>query len=603
MAQGFLPVNIEEVMAAGHDAPDFVFVTGDAYVDHPSFAHALIGRVVEAAGYSVMIAAQPEFRTDEAFKALPRPKLAFLICGGNMDTMVNHYTVAKKRRPSDFYSPGGKTGLRPDRATIVYGKMLRRCFPDVPIVIGGIEASLRRLGHYDYWSDKVMRSILIDSCADLLIYGMGERQIREIADLLASGKPVNEITNVRGTVYKSKKLPEDVETVLPSFMEIASDKRRYAESFAVQYDNTDPFRGKKLAEPYENCFIVQNPPALPLTQAGLDAVYELPYAGAYHPSYEKDGGVPAASEISFSITSSRGCFGGCNFCALTFHQGRIVQARSHESIMREAEKLVRRPDFKGFIHDVGGPTANFRAPACEKQLTRGACSGKQCLFPKPCSQLKADHSDYISLLRKLRRVPGVKKVFIRSGIRFDYLLADPECEAVLEELARNHISGQLKVAPEHISDNVLKYMGKPEHGVYEEFDRLYRSVTEKSGKKLFTVPYLMSSHPGSTLKDAVALAEYLRDRRIRPEQVQDFYPTPSTVSTCMYYTGIDPRTMEPVYTASSPHEKALQRALIQYSRPENYKLVKEALITAGRRDLIGNSGKCLIKPYERNIKK
>ena len=603
MAEGFLPVNIEEVRAAGHDVPDFVFVTGDAYVDHPSFAHALIGRVVEAAGYSVMIAAQPEFRTDEAFKALPRPKLAFLICGGNMDTMVNHYTVAKKRRPSDFYSPGGKTGLRPDRATIVYGKMLRRCFPDVPIVIGGIEASLRRLGHYDYWSDKVMRSILIDSCADLLIYGMGERQIREIADLLASGKPVNEITNVRGTVYKSKKLPEDVETVLPSFMEIASDKRRYAESFAIQYDNTDPFRGKKLAEPYENCFIVQNPPALPLTQAELDAVYELPYAGAYHPSYEKDGGVPAASEISFSITSSRGCFGGCNFCALTFHQGRIVQARSHESIMREAEKLVRRPDFKGFIHDVGGPTANFRAPACEKQLTRGACSGKQCLFPKPCSQLKADHSDYISLLRKLRRVPGVKKVFIRSGIRFDYLLADPECETVLEELARNHISGQLKVAPEHISDNVLKYMGKPEHGVYEEFDRLYRSVTEKSGKKLFTVPYLMSSHPGSTLKDAIALAEYLRDRRIRPEQVQDFYPTPSTVSTCMYYTGIDPRTMEPVYTASTPHEKALQRALIQYSRPENYKLVKEALITAGRRDLIGNSGKCLIKPYERNTKK
>ena len=419
MAKGFLPINIDEVRAAGYDAPDFVFVTGDAYVDHPSFAHALIGRVVEAAGYSVMIAAQPEFRTDDAFKALPRPKLAFLICGGNMDTMVNHYTVAKKRRPSDFYSPGGKTGLRPDRATIVYGKKLRQYFPDVPIVIGGIEASLRRLGHYDYWSDNVMRSILIDSCADLLIYGMGERQIREIARELASGKQANELTGIRGTVYKSRTLPEDVETVLPPFAEIASDKRKYAESFAIQYENTDPFRGKKLAEPYENYYIIQNPPALPLTQKELDAVYELPYAGAYHPCYEKDGGIPAASEISFSITSSRGCFGGCNFCALTFHQGRIVQARSHESILKEAEKLAKRPDFKGFIHDVGGPTANFRAPACEKQLTRGACAGKQCLFPKPCSQLKADHGDYIDLLRKLRRVPGVKKVFIRSGIRFD----------------------------------------------------------------------------------------------------------------------------------------------------------------------------------------
>lgn len=599
MAKGFLPINIDEVRAAGYDAPDFVFVTGDAYVDHPSFAHALIGRVVEAAGYSVMIAAQPEFRTDDAFKALPRPKLAFLICGGNMDTMVNHYTVAKKRRPSDFYSPGGKTGLRPDRATIVYGKKLRQYFPDVPIVIGGIEASLRRLGHYDYWSDNVMRSILIDSCADLLIYGMGERQIREIARELASGKRANELTGIRGTVYKSRTLPEDVETVLPPFAEIASDKRKYAESFAIQYENTDPFRGKKLAEPYENYYIIQNPPALPLTQKELDAVYELPYAGAYHPCYEKDGGIPAASEISFSITSSRGCFGGCNFCALTFHQGRIVQARSHESILKEAEKLAKRPDFKGFIHDVGGPTANFRAPACEKQLTRGACAGKQCLFPKPCSQLKADHGDYIDLLRKLRRVPGVKKVFIRSGIRFDYLLADPKCENVLEELAKNHISGQLKVAPEHISDNVLNYMGKPKHSVYEEFDRLYRRVTEKSGKKLFTVPYLMSSHPGSTLKDAIALAEYLRDRHIRPEQVQDFYPTPSTVSTCMYYTGLDPRTMQSVYVASTPHEKALQRALIQYSRPENYKLVKEALITAGRRDLIGSSPKCLIKAYKK----
>lgn len=602
MAQEFLPVSIEEIRAAGHEAPDFVYLCGDAYVDHSSFAPALIGRVLEAEGYSVMLVPQPEFRTDEAFRALPRPRLAFLICAGNMDTMVNHYTVAGKRRQSDFYSPGGKTGKRPDRATIVYGKQLRRLFPDVPIVAGGIEVSLRRLGHYDYWSNRVMRSILIDSCADLLIYGMGERQIREIAAELAAGRPVNEITDVRGTVYKARALPEGFEReglVLPPFTETAADKRKYAESFAIQYRNTDPFRACPLAEPYENFYVIQNRPALPLTQAELDAVYELPFTGRAHPMYDKEGGIPAASEISFSITSCRGCFGACSFCALTFHQGRIVQARSHESILREAERLTKRPDFKGYIHDVGGPTANFRGPACVKQLTKGACPDRQCLFPEPCANLKADHSDYLELLRKLRRIKGIKKVFIRSGIRFDYLMADPDREAVLRELNAHHISGQLRVAPEHISDNVLRVMGKPPHRVYEAFDELYSRITKESGKKQFTVPYLMSSHPGSGLKEAVELAEYLRDHRIRPEQVQDFYPTPATVSTCMYYTGLDPRTMEPVYVATSPREKAMQRALIQYSRPENYALVKEALIAAGRRDLIGSGSKCLIKGYER----
>ena len=605
MGQEFLPVSIEEIRASGRETPDFVFLAGDAYVDHPSFAPALIGRVLEAEGYSVMLVPQPEFRTDDAFRALPKPRLAFLICAGNMDTMVNHYTVAGKRRQSDFYSPGGTMGRRPDRATIVYGKQLRRLFPDVPIVAGGIEASLRRLGHYDYWSNRVMRSILIDSCADLLIYGMGERQVKEIAAELAAGRPVSEITDVRGTVYKCRELPEGFAregTVLPPFTEIAANKRTYAESFALQYRNTDPFRARMLAEPYENCYVIQNRPALPLSQAELDAVYELPFAGRAHPMYDKYGGIPAATEISFSITSCRGCFGACSFCALTFHQGRIVQARSHESILREAEKLTKRPDFKGYIHDVGGPTANFRGPACAKQLTHGACPERQCLFPEPCANLKADHSDYLALLRKLRALPGIKKVFIRSGIRFDYLMADPEREKVLRELTAHHISGQLKVAPEHISDTVLAVMGKPPHRVYEAFSELYSRITKESGKKLFTVPYLMSSHPGSGLKEAVELAEYLRDHRIRPEQVQDFYPTPSTISTCMYYTGLDPRTMKKVYVAASPREKAMQRALIQYSRPDNYALVKEALIAAGRRDLIGSGSKCLIKGYEKQTK-
>ena len=563
MAAGFLPVDPDEVKKCGRDVPDFVFVTGDAYVDHPSFAPALIGRVLEAEGYCVMICAQPDFRSDEAFASLPRPALAFLICGGNMDTMVNHYTVAKKRRDSDFYSPGGKTGLRPDRASVVYGKKLKKFFPDVPVVLGGIEASLRRLSHYDYWSDRVMSSILIDSCADLLIYGMGERQIREIAARLSAGAKATDLTDIRGTVYRSRTLPEGFEnggTVLPSFGEISSDKKKYAESFGIQYRNTDPFTSERLAEPYENYYIIQNRPALPLSSAELDAVYELPYTGRAHPVYDSLGGIPAASEISFSITSSRGCFGGCSFCALTFHQGRIVQARSHESIVREAKKLAARPDFKGSIHDVGGPTANFRGPACAKQLTRGACPDRQCLFPEPCPSVKADHSDYMSLLRKLRSVPGIKKVFIRSGIRFDYLMADPKREEVLAELSEHHISGQLKVAPEHVSDKVLEMMGKPKHSVYVQFSRLYRKVTEASGKKLYTVPYLMSSHPGSGLSEAIELAVYLKKNHIRPEQVQDFYPTPSTVSTCMYYTGLDPRTMKPVYTASSPHEKAMPAA-------------------------------------------
>ena len=600
MKNKFLPICKKDMDERGIQQLDFVYVIGDAYVDHPSFGHAIISRVLEAHGYTVGIISQPDWKDDHSISILGEPRLGFLVAAGNMDSMVNHYTVSKKRRSTDAYTPGGVMGKRPDYATITYCNLIRRNYKKTPIIIGGIEASLRRLAHYDYWSDSLKRSILLDSGADLLLYGMGERSIVEVADALNSGLLVRDITFIDGTVYKTRKKEDIYDAIfLPDYSELKADKKNYAKSFYVQYQNTDPFSGKRLAESYDyKTFVVQNPPSKPLTIEEMDDVYALPYMRTYHPSYEKAGGVPAISEVKFSLVSNRGCFGGCSFCALTFHQGRIIQVRSHESIIEEAKMLTKEPDFKGYIHDVGGPTANFRAPACKKQLKHGACPNKQCLFPKPCDNLIADHRDYRALLKQLRALPGVKKVFIRSGIRFDYLLADKD-QSFLKELCEYHVSGQLKVAPEHISDAVLKYMGKPENSVYRRFVQSYQKMNEKIGRKQFLVPYLMSSHPGSTLKEAVELAEFLRDFGYMPEQVQDFYPTPSTLSTCMYYTGVDPRTMEPVYTAVNPHEKAMQRALIQYRSPKNYELVSEALHKAGRTDLIGFDKKCLIRP--RNI--
>lgn len=600
MKNKFLPICKKDMDERGIQQLDFVYVIGDAYVDHPSFGHAIISRVLEAHGYTVGIISQPDWKDDHSISILGEPRLGFLVAAGNMDSMVNHYTVSKKRRSTDAYTPGGVMGKRPDYATITYCNLIRRNYKKTPIIIGGIEASLRRLAHYDYWSDSLKRSILLDSGADLLLYGMGERSIVEVADALNSGLLVRDITFIDGTVYKTRKKEDIYDAIfLPDYSELKADKKNYAKSFYVQYQNTDPFSGKRLAESYDyKTFVVQNPPSKPLTIEEMDDVYALPYMRTYHPSYEKAGGVPAISEVKFSLVSNRGCFGGCSFCALTFHQGRIIQVRSHESIIEEAKMLTKEPDFKGYIHDVGGPTANFRAPACKKQLKHGACPNKQCLFPKPCDNLIADHRDYRALLKQLRALPGVKKVFIRSGIRFDYLLADKD-QSFLKELCEYHVSGQLKVAPEHISDAVLKYMGKPENSVYRRFVQSYQKMNEKIGRKQFLVPYLMSSHPGSTLKEAVELAEFLRDFGYMPEQVQDFYPTPSTLSTCMYYTGVDPRTMEPVYTAVNPHEKAMQRALIQYRNPKNYELVSEALHKAGRTDLIGFDKKCLIHP--RNI--
>ncbi len=599
---GFLPISREDMQKEGIEQFDFVYVIGDAYVDHPSFGHAIISRILEAHGYRVGIISQPDWKDDNSISILGRPKLAFLISAGNMDSMVNHYFVSKKHRPTDAYTPGGEAYKRPDHATVVYGNLIRRTYKDVPIIIGGIEASLRRMAHYDYWSDQFKRSILLDSQADMISYGMGEKSIVEIADALASGIAVKDITFVPGTVYKTKDISGIYDSVLlPSYEEMKAQPKRYADSFAIQYQSTDPFTGKTLIEEYPHqIYVVQNPPQKPLTMEEMDAVYELPYMRTYHPSYEEKGGVPAISEIKFSLISNRGCFGGCSFCALTFHQGRTIQVRSHESILKEAEQMIGEPDFKGYIHDVGGPTANFRHPSCEKQMTQGVCKNRQCLFPKPCPNMKADHSDYLALLRKLRALPGVKKVFIRSGIRFDYLLADKD-DTFFKELVEHHVSGQLKVAPEHISDAVLSKMGKPEKAVYEQFVRKYGKINEKLGKKQFLVPYLMSSHPGSTLKEAIELAEYLRDLGYMPEQVQDFYPTPSTVSTVMYYTGIDPRNGQEVYVCRNPHEKAMQRALIQYRNPNNYELVYEALVKAGREDLIGFDKKCLIRP--RKIKK
>lgn len=593
----FLPVNREDMNKRGWEQPDFVYVTGDAYVDHPSFGSAIISRVLEAHGYKVCMIPQPDWKRDDSIDVFGEPRLGFLVCGGNMDSMVNHYTVNKKHRSRDAYSPGGVMGLRPDYATVVYCNLIRRTYKNTPIIIGGIEASLRRLAHYDYWSDKLKHSILIDSQADIISYGMGEKSMVEIADALDSGIDVKDISFVRGTVYKTRHLDDVYDyKLLPSYNELQADRMKYAESFGIQYKNTDPFVAKTLVEGYGNRgYVVQNPPAMPLTEMEMDDVYDLPYMNDYHPMYRESGGIPAISEVKFSLTSNRGCFGGCSFCALTFHQGRIVQTRSHESIIKEAVNMTKNPDFKGYIHDVGGPTANFRHMACKKQEKYGACPEKQCLFPKPCKNLVVDHKDYLDLLAKLRNIEGVKKVFVRSGIRFDYVMADKD-DRFLKELCRYYISGQLRVAPEHISDNVLKLMGKPENSVYEAFINKYRKVNNLTGKEQYLVPYLMSSHPGSTMKDAIALAEYIRDIGYMPEQVQDFYPTPSTISTCMYYTGVDPRNMEKVYVPRNPHEKAMQRALIQYRKPENYDLVKEALIKGHREDLIGFSEKCLIRP-------
>ena len=594
---GFLPVCRQDMNELGLKQLDFVYVIGDAYVDHPSFGHAIISRVLQSHGYTVGIISQPDWKDDQSITILGEPRLAFLISAGNMDSMVNHYSVSKKRREKDMFTPGGEMGKRPDYAPVVYGNLIRRTYKKTPVIIGGIEASLRRLAHYDYWSNKVKRSILLDSGADLLSFGMGERSIVEIADALNSGIDVSDITFVEGTVYKTKDPSIIYDAIfLPSYDEICEDKQTFAKSFYTQYCNTDPFASKRLAEPYQNgVYVVQNTPAKPLSTSEMDFVYALPYMRTYHPSYEKQGGVPAITEVKFSLISNRGCFGGCNFCALTFHQGRIIQTRSHSSIIEEAKLMTKDPDFKGYIHDVGGPTANFRKPACGKQLKKGACPQKQCLFPKPCKNLEVDHKDYISLLQKLRELPKVKKVFIRSGIRFDYLMYDKD-QSFLRQLCEHHVSGQLKVAPEHISNGVLDKLGKPRVEVYNRFVDAFYRMNKKIQKEQYLVPYLMSSHPGSTLKEAIELAEYLRDHKLSPEQVQDFYPTPSTISTCMYYTGLDPATLTPVYVATNPHEKAMQRALIQYKNPKNYDLVREACYRANRQDLIGYDEKCLIPP-------
>lgn len=599
MHMGFLPLSREDMEKRGISQFDFVYVIGDAYVDHPSFGHAIISRLLESHGYSVGIISQPDWNDPESVAIYGEPRLAFLVSSGNMDSMVNHYTVSKKRRSTDAFTPGGVMGKRPDHAIVVYCNLIRRKYKHTPLIIGGIEASLRRLAHYDYWTDSLKRSILLDSGADLISYGMGERSMIQIADALNSGIDIKDLTFIEGTVFKTRN-PELLYDYigLPSYGELKKDKLNYAKSFYIQYCNTDPFSGKRLAEPYDGqLYVVQNPPAKPLSQEEMDSVYALPYMRTYHPSYEALGGVPAIAEVKFSLVSNRGCFGGCSFCALTFHQGRIIQTRSHASIIEEAEKMTEDRDFKGYIHDVGGPTADFRHPACEKQLIRGACPTKQCLFPKPCKNLNISHRDYLSLLRKLRKLPKVKKVFIRSGIRFDYLIHDKD-ETFFRELVQHHVSGQLKVAPEHVADPVLLRMGKPEHAVYQRFTERYRELNRQCGKNQFLVPYLMSSHPGSTMREAVQLAEYLRDLGYMPEQVQDFYPTPSTISTCMYYTGVDPRTMEKVYVPVNPHEKAMQRALIQYRNPKNYDLVEEALKIAHRTDLIGYDKRCLIRPRQ-----
>ncbi|MFI3211864.1 MAG: YgiQ family radical SAM protein [Eubacteriales bacterium] len=597
MKNKFLPISKKDLEERGIEQLDFVYVIGDAYVDHHSFGHAIISRVLESHGYSVGIISQPDWKDEESISILGKPRLGFLVSAGNMDSMVNHYFVSKKPRPTDAYTPGGVCGKRPDHATVVYCNLIRRSYREVPIIIGGIEASLRRMAHYDYWANSFKRSILLDSQADLLSYGMGEKSIIEIADALQAGIDVKDITFIAGTVYKTKNLEHIYDyKILPDYTTMKADKLSYAKSFQIQYENTDPCNGKNLIEGYPNGqYVVQNAPQKPLEMGEMDVIYELPFMRTYHPSYEALGGVPAINEIKFSLTSNRGCFGGCSFCALTFHQGRTVQVRSHDSIVREADYIIKDKDFKGYIHDVGGPTANFRGPSCEKQLEHGVCKNKQCLFPTPCKNMDVNHSDYLALLRKLRALPKVKKVFVRSGIRFDYLMEDKD-DTFFRELVKYHISGQLKVAPEHISNVVLSKMGKPANEVYEKFQKKYKKLNDEAGMNQFLVPYLMSSHPGSTLKEAIKLALYLRDLGYMPEQVQDFYPTPSTISTVMYYTEVDPRNMKPVYVCKHPHEKAMQRALIQYRNPKNFDLVMEALRLEGREDLIGFGPECLIKP-------
>lgn len=597
---GFLPINKEEMIERGWEQPDFVYVCGDAYVDHPSFGAAIICRTLEAHGYKVAMLAQPNWRKVDDFKRFGKPRLGFLISSGNIDSMVNHYSVAKKRRNKDSYSPNGEMGWRPDRAVIAYSNMARQAYRDVPIIIGGIEASLRRMAHYDYWDDKVRKSVIIDANADLLLYGMGENCIIEVADALNSGLAVEDITYIDGTVFKTKDLTKAFEPImLPSYEDIIVDKMKYIESFNIQNKNTDWFTAKTLVEPYSGWFVVQNKPNRILTTQEFDNAYALPYMRDYHPIYKELGHIPAIEEVKFSLISNRGCFGSCNFCALTYHQGRIIQSRSQDSLVEEAKKITEDKDFKGYIHDVGGPTANFRKPACAKQETKGVCLHRQCLTPKKCDQMQVDHLEYLELLTKLRELPKVKKVFVRSGIRYDYLMYDKN-DKFFRELVQHHISGQLKVAPEHISDRVLENMGKPKRGLYEEFTAKYEKINKECNKNQYLVPYLMSSHPGSTLDDAIELALYLRDIGHQPEQVQDFYPTPGTKSTAMYYTGINPDTMQDVYVPKNPHEKAMQRALIQYKNSKNYDLVFEALTLANRKDLIGFSSECLIRPKNGN---
>lgn len=591
----FLPMTRQDMENRGWDELDFIFVSGDAYVDHPSFGPAIICRLLEKHGYKVGIIAQPDWRGEEDFRCLGRPRLAFLVSSGNMDSLLNKFTAAKKTRHEDAYSPGGKSGCRPERAVIVYTNKLREIWPGVPVIIGGIEASLRRFAHYDYWTNRVRRSVLMDSQADLLIYGMGEKQILEIASDLHQGVAVENIQDVAGTCYRVPDFDYVYDYVkLPDFETVAVDKKAFADAFADIYLEQDAIRGKKLVQRNGEACVVQNPPAMPLTEEEMDEIYDLPYQRTYHPMYEKAGGVPAIKEVKFSLVSQRGCFGGCNFCAIVSHQGRIIQRRSHASILREAKLLTELPDFKGYIHDVGGPTANFRRPSCDEQLQRGTCRGKECLSPIPCKNIVADHSDYLSLLRELRKLPKVKKVFIRSGIRFDYLMLVKD--SFLEELCKYHISGQLKIAPEHISDRVTRLMGKSNKEVYRKFVQRFKAMNERLGKKQYLVPYFMSSHPGARLEDAIELAEFIRDLGYRPEQVQDFIPTPGTLSTAMYYSGIHPLTGEAVYTAKNPHEKRMQRALMQYWIPENRPLVREALRLAHRTDLIGFDKKCLVHP-------
>ncbi len=601
MKNDFLPVCRDDMNRLGWKQLDFLYIVGDAYVDHPSFGHAIISRVLENHGYKVGIIALPDWHKIDDFICMGRPKLGVLVSAGNIDSMVNHYTAAKKRRHDDMYAPGGKWGMRPDRATIVYCNRIREAFgSDMPVLIGGVEASLRRFAHYDYWDDRVRRSVLFDSRANILMYGMGEKQIVAIADRLRDGAGVNEITDIAGTCYIASEYNGNNALFIPSYEECVESKGKYAVSCRLQYYEQNPYTGKTIVQKHGNRYLVQNPPMLPLDTDELDAVYSLPYMKNYHPVYEKDGGIPAVSEVKFSLAANRGCFGSCNFCALAFHQGRIVTSRSDESLISEAKEMVKMADFKGYIHDVGGPTANFRGPACEKQRISGACKERQCLYPGPCKNMNISHEKYLNLLRKLRNVKGVKKVFIRSGIRFDYLINDPD-DAFFYELCKYHVSGQLKVAPEHVSDNVLKYMGKPESNVFDRFSDRFYKINKKIGKKQYLIPYLMSSHPGSTLRDAVKLAVYLHEHNINPQQVQDFYPTPGTISTCMFYTGIDPFTMKKVYVPKTQHEKAMQRALLQYRNPDNYKLVYEALSKAGRTDLIGYQDRCLIRPPKGDI--